>query len=67
MAHDLSVHLTVDLRMRGGVQKAPLLDIGENDAAQLLAIDGLVIVEDLVAELGADFLPCRFTGLHDCA
>lgn len=65
VARNLLVNLTVDIRMRGLVQEASLLYVAEDGFAQFQAVDRFVIVEDLVAELGANLFPGRFAGLDD--
>lgn len=62
---DLLVHLAVDLRMRHRIQEFPLFQVAEDQFAEQLSINRFVVVEDFVAELGANLLPSRLARFDD--
>jgi hypothetical protein len=55
----------VDDRVRDAVELASLLDIVKNDLAELLAVEGLVWVEDFVAKVLFYLLPRGLLGLDN--
>lgn len=65
VAHNFTVHLMVNLRMRHRVEELAFVHIAEDDFAQHFAIYRFVIVENFLAKLGLDFLPSRFARFDD--